>query len=310
MKKLFAASGVLLLIMLAAAAVELTLESREAPPPPAAFAQVGGTKVRYRMTNPDGAGPVVVFVNGIGASLEQWETLQTGASAFAKTLAYDRGGSGFSSGAAGYDVEAQAGELAGLLRVLRVDRPVVLVGYSFSASIARIFASRHPERTAGLVLAEPYFAEIERDAGTRQVPFRRYARWLLHESFVTLFGLRRLNNSRNATPASPHDRATLAVLQRFSHWLAVDREWLEMRASEREVTATPEAAVPEAVIVTSPMTGLSYGPPMMKLYRDFARRSRKGELRVLERMPHEQLLQNPTSLSALTSAIRDVAREP
>jgi pimeloyl-ACP methyl ester carboxylesterase len=299
MKKMLAAAVGL---MLAAAAVELIIEAREAPP--YVFAQVGGARIRYQLMHADRSGPVVVFLNGIGASLEQWEGLQAEVSR--ATLAYDRGGAGFSSGASGYDVQAQADELFALLQELHVDRPVMLVGYSFSASIARIFAARHPDRTAGILLAEPYFAEIERDATTTHGPFRRYWRWLSHETFVSLFGFRRAWNALHAAPASSNARTTQAVLQRFSHWLAVDREWLGFGASAHEVEATPERTVPPAIIVTSPMHGVSYGPPMMKLYQGFIGRSRKGEIRIVEHLQHREFLNDPKSLTALAGAISDL----
>lgn len=291
-------------LMLAAAAVELIIEARETPPEPYIFAQIGSARIRYRLVNANTPGPVVVFINGIGASLEQWEGLQDQVAQ--ATLAYDRGGAGFSSGASGYDVSAQADELFGLLRALQVDRPVVLVSYSFSASIARIFAARHPERTVGVLLAEPYFAEIERDATTTHGPLRRYWRWLSHETFVTLFGFRRAWNAVHAAPSSSNGRTTQAVLQRFSHWVAVDREWLGFTASAHEVEATPERSVPPAIIVTSPMRGVSYGPPMMKLYQGFAGRSRKGEIRIVEHLQHREFLNDPKSLTALASAIKDL----
>ncbi|HEX4385663.1 MAG TPA: alpha/beta hydrolase [Myxococcales bacterium] len=302
-KKLAVTAGALVVLLAAAALVELTIEARETPPQ-AAFVQIGNAKVRYQLLGQDKPGAPVVFINGIGASLEQWGSLQTAVAAFSPAIAYDRGGAGFSSGVTGFDAQAQAGELNGLLDALQIHRPVVLVGYSFSASIARIFAARHPDRTAGLVLAVPYMAAIERDPTTTHGPFRRYWRWLLHENFVTLFGLRRLSNALHAVPISETQR----VLQRFSHWLAVDREWSNIRQSQYEMEATPEPDVPPVIIITSPMTGLVHGPPMMKLYRDFERRSRKGEVRILDRLDHEKALNNPQSLAALTAAIRDLVQ--
>jgi pimeloyl-ACP methyl ester carboxylesterase len=289
------------------AAVELTIEARETPPH-ALFAQVGNARVRYVPLGLEKPGTPVVFLNGIGASLDQWAGLQAEVASFSPAIAYDRGGSGFSTGVTGFDVQAQADELFTLLEVLRIRRPVVLVGYSFSTSIARIFAARHPERTAGLVLAEPYFAAIERDPTTTHGPFRRYWRWLFHENFSTLFGFRRWSNALHAAPASPHERDIQAVLQRFSHWLAVDREWLDIRQSQHEMEATPEPDVPPVIIVTSPMWKLVHGPPMMRLYRDFERRSRKGEVRLLEHLDHQEALNDPKALGALTAAVRDLVQ--
>lgn len=45
----------------------------------------------------------------------------------------------------------QANELAGLLKALHVNGPVVLVAYSLSASIAHVFVGQYPQLT-GLYL--------------------------------------------------------------------------------------------------------------------------------------------------------------
>ena len=48
-----------------------------------------------------------------------------------------------------------ADEFHQLLRTVEVPTPYVLVGHSFGGLVMRLFASRHAEDVAGMVLIEP-----------------------------------------------------------------------------------------------------------------------------------------------------------
>ena len=57
------------------------------------------------------------------------------------------------------------------MKALDLDRPVHLMGQSMGAISALLFADRHPEMTAGLVLASPPFSLL------RRTPHKRLLRW-------------------------------------------------------------------------------------------------------------------------------------
>lgn len=70
---------------------------------------------------------------------------------------YDRAGTGSSDprpGAEGLTSGDQADELHALLDGAGVEPPYVLVAYSYGGIVSRLFASRYPEETVGLVLIE------------------------------------------------------------------------------------------------------------------------------------------------------------
>ncbi|MFH5800990.1 alpha/beta fold hydrolase [Haladaptatus sp. CMAA 1911] len=104
-----------------------------------------------------GDGPPVVFIHGMIMTATMWES-QLGAldDAFT-TIAYDVRGHGRTGGADRnpYSIDLFASDLAVLLDELDIDRTVVC-GLSMGGAIAQAFAAAHPERVAGLVLADTF----------------------------------------------------------------------------------------------------------------------------------------------------------
>jgi len=135
------------------------------PPPPAveiapidtpreeAMVDVGGRRLhcfRY------GKGaPTVVLVSGFGAPQRYWNPIVPALAEVATVVTYDRPGYGKSElgEAPNHGVQA-ADDLARLLDALGVPRPYVVVGHSYGGRIARLFASRHPEAVAAILLEE------------------------------------------------------------------------------------------------------------------------------------------------------------
>jgi pimeloyl-ACP methyl ester carboxylesterase len=81
-----------------------------------------------------------------------------------RTVAYDRGGLGWSAGASGGPVSVRtprkiAEELRAMLRASGVEPPYVLVGHSFGGLVMRRFALEYPEEVAGVVLVDPMRTE-------------------------------------------------------------------------------------------------------------------------------------------------------
>jgi pimeloyl-ACP methyl ester carboxylesterase len=276
------------------------------------FVDMGDAHVRYRLVGGGQSGPTVVFLTGMSGSIEQWDHVQTRVAAFAPSLAYDRGGSGFSRGSTAHDAQQQAAELAGLLAALGLDRRIILVGFSMSASIARVFVGRYRERVAGLVLVAPYLPEIESRIAGHHGPLRAYARWLIHESVTTLFGLKRVAGfiaDRRGRPVDLTDvdqRAT-AILMRFGHWWAVDREWLETTETAREALAADALTDLPVILLAGGTTDFGEtGRDLDEVNREFAARSSRGSLRSLGRADHGHLLQDVTAYQPLIAAIRDL----
>jgi pimeloyl-ACP methyl ester carboxylesterase len=147
-----------------------TAEAEAAHPPRGRFLDTGTARLHYLEV---GDGPPVVFLHGIGATLDDIfisgvvDALLPGY----RVLAVDRPGSGYSSrGHGGGSPEAQADALAPLLKRLGAEGAVV-VGHSFGALVALALALRHPRTAASLVLVgAPFFPGAEIFAKVGRVP--------------------------------------------------------------------------------------------------------------------------------------------
>jgi pimeloyl-ACP methyl ester carboxylesterase len=308
---LLALAGALVL----AAVAEQWLEARDVRQlaPAETYVAAGGAKVRYRLEGAERPGPAVVLINGMGGSLEQWHSLQSDVASFAPALTYDRGGLGLSRGSKAHDGNEQADELASVLTQLAIKGPAVLVGYSTSASIARIFASRYPERVAGMLLLEPNLPEMNGRISGRHDPLRTYYRPLLQDTITSLFGMRRLS-SRIAewrgrfVLRTEQERKAHAVLLRFSHWWAVDREWMQVGPITRQVL---EAKLPRSIPLLIYTEDLRERNPAIELYeqlvRDLVAGSEAGGLRSFgEGTPHGEILEDPRTRQLIDGAIREL----
>jgi pimeloyl-ACP methyl ester carboxylesterase len=123
-------------------------------PPPGRMVDVGGRRLHVSVAG-EGS-PVVVLEAGIAASSLSWALVSKQVAEFTTVLAYDRAGFGWSDPAPhGCTALDFARDLAILLDKIEIRGPVVLVGHSFGALIARIFEQTYPGRVVGLVLVDP-----------------------------------------------------------------------------------------------------------------------------------------------------------
>ena len=104
--------------------------------------------------------PAVVLEAGIAASSLSWSHVQPQVARFARTYSYDRAGLAWSDPCAGpVTATSCADDLHRLLSAANVSGPVVLAGHSYGAFVLQMYASRHPDKVAGLVLVDPIYPE-------------------------------------------------------------------------------------------------------------------------------------------------------
>ena len=100
--------------------------------------------------------PTVIFDAALGASLLSWVLVQPEIARVTRTVSYDRAGLGFSEpGPVPRTVSRIRAELEMLLDALEVKGPLVLVGHSFGALVARHYAAAHRNRVVGMILVDP-----------------------------------------------------------------------------------------------------------------------------------------------------------
>jgi pimeloyl-ACP methyl ester carboxylesterase len=126
--------------------------------PPGRLVDIGHRRLHlYSMGE---GSPPVVLEAGIAASSLSWSHVQPRVAAFARTYSYDRAGLAWSDPCARPVTAAScADDLHRLLSAAGVTDPCVLVGHSYGAFVLHVYASRHPERVAGLVLVDPIYPD-------------------------------------------------------------------------------------------------------------------------------------------------------
>ena len=114
---------------------------------------VGGRKL-HCFKYGDGS-PAVILVSGFGTSQDNWNPVIPVLAAQTTVVTFDRAGIGKSEIG---DLPAHGGQSAKDLHVLlgklNIPGPCILVGHSYGGSVARLFASMHPDDVAGLILEE------------------------------------------------------------------------------------------------------------------------------------------------------------
>lgn len=129
-----------------------TIQS-ERPRSTSQFVTIDGTRLHFLI---EGNGSPVVFIHGNPGSAKDWTHLFDLLGGRHKAVAFDRPGHGQSQrpkhGAATAEVQARL--LHDALKQLHIVRPI-LVGHSWGAALALIYAINYPKEVAGLVLLAP-----------------------------------------------------------------------------------------------------------------------------------------------------------
>jgi len=132
--------------------------SKQTPRPPGRLVDVGTHRLHLHCAG-EGS-PTVVFDAALGASSLSWSLVHPAVARVTRACTYDRAGFGWSEGGPMPRTAGRiADELHRLLQRGEVPGPYVLVGHSYGGLVMRLFASRHAEEIAGLVMIEPAIPE-------------------------------------------------------------------------------------------------------------------------------------------------------
>ena len=293
--------------------VEFLLEVRDVARfmPGQTFAAVGDARIRYRLLGVEHSGSPVVILAGMNGIIEQADALQSAVSSEVPSLTYDRAGYGFSQGSAAHTAEEQAAELASLLRALKIEKPVVIVSYSASAELARVFAGRYPEKTAGIYLIDPPMPEIDHLMPHPGDPRRYYLRWVvsgLLESSVGYIRLKQWLNSRS--PQSLVEQRADAVLARRPHYWALAEEWYATPVSARQtIDAAVPPALPVEVVYPKRIPEDNVAIAMTKAYSGLVARSSRGKLTELDHVDHSTIIKSGHVFDQMVERIKKLSQE-
>jgi pimeloyl-ACP methyl ester carboxylesterase len=99
--------------------------------------------------------PTVVLEAGFGGDVKSWRWVQPQLGRTTRTCSYNRAGINGSSEIPGvHDANDEIRDLERLLDRAKIRPPYVLVGHSYGGLLVRLFAGRHPDDVAGIVLLD------------------------------------------------------------------------------------------------------------------------------------------------------------
>jgi pimeloyl-ACP methyl ester carboxylesterase len=100
--------------------------------------------------------PTVILTAGLGDWAVSWSSVQPEIAATTRTCAWDRPGFGLSdAGAQAYSAATTTADLEAALAQGGIPGPYVLVGHSMGGFESLLYADRHPDQVAGMVLVDP-----------------------------------------------------------------------------------------------------------------------------------------------------------
>ena len=124
-------------------------------PPPGQLVDVGGYRLHLSMMGAQHDGPTVILESGLAFPAIEWALVQPEVADFARVVAYDRPGLGWSEdGDQPHDAPHIAQQLHKALQQAGITGPYVFVGHSAGGLYARAFATQYPNEVAGMVFVD------------------------------------------------------------------------------------------------------------------------------------------------------------
>lgn len=254
--------------------------------------------------------PTVILEAGIGSSSLQWSLAQGEIATFTRVCSYDRAGTGWSAPGRGpRDALRISDELMALLAAADEPPPYILVGHSLGGTLARVFASRHPQDVAGLVLVDPGPVEMKLS-------------WIDQVSASVLVEAMPLLRSIGVQPLRDQMEPFAGDLSATakSQLMSTYANPTQVRTFRDEFRSTPNSSrqAAEAVLDPSlPVVVLSAGTPMSAQQEDmvrelqrehagFAARFALGRHRIIDGANHLTLVTNHTFVDEIVSEIRQM----
>lgn len=259
-----------------------------------------------------GDGPLrIILLSGMGNPAASWLPLMRRLPPDIRTCAYDRDGLGW-SGDSGLprDAGIAAERLARLIPQLNADAPVLLVGHSYGALVARVFAHAHPEQVAGLVLID----SSHEDMGERFPPEAQQGFDDLLSGFRLAPWLNRFGIARATDLFLPvidglngEDRGrALALLNTVAHMQGTAEEakgWERSAIGARAVQTAGFGDMPLDVLVAGDWPEFMM-PSWLTMQRELAALSSEGRFELVGAANHPEIAMDARYLPIVERVIR------
>ena len=98
----------------------------------------------------------IIIESGVGMGVNYWKPLLTKLKMLKhRVIIYSRAGNGSSTATIDVSIQKSNNRLHALLKLLNVDRNIILVGHSYGGIHVREYATSYREQVIGLVLLDP-----------------------------------------------------------------------------------------------------------------------------------------------------------
>jgi pimeloyl-ACP methyl ester carboxylesterase len=297
-----------------------------APPPSGQLVDVGG--YRLHLACQGGGGPTVVMEAAIGETGLLWSLVQPAIAKTTRACVYDRAGLGWSDPSPRPRTAAvMVEELHALLGNAQVPGPYVLVGHSFGGLLVRLYAVRHPQEVAGLVLVDAAHEDQYRRAPSE---IRELVPQFEEQARQQFQGLKALIVSGSLNPAMLPVPSQLpaSAAETFRALVSASPKHVETFIAEQQAVQAIHAELAAAGISSLgdlPLMVLSHGQPMpmpgmpdqvnqaneqlwQQLQAELAGLSLRGRLVVAEGSGHYIQLERPQLVLDAIAEVLTAAR--
>ena len=284
---------------------------------PGRLVDVGGGR-RIHLYCTGSGSPTVVLEAGLGDfSVQAWSTVQPALSKLTRVCSYDRAGSGWSDATTKPLLPDETiADLHAVLERAGERPPLVLVGQTYGALLARHYAVHHPEQVAGLVLLDG----THEDQMTRMPPDPRWLPYLVSAfPIINWIGIDRVTAgssgadtvaaigvARNTRSESVRSVVALFPLLRS----VLD----QVRRDARSFGDLPLVVITKGLVQADPGQTQAQAERAQQtwyaLQREVASRSTRGEFIIAERSGHHIQWDRPDLvIDHVTEVVATVRRE-
>lgn len=274
-------------------------------PPPGQLVDIDGRSLHVNCTGEGKS--TVILESGLGGGSLDWSLVQPEVAKFARVCSYDRAGFAWSTSGGGRRNAGQiTEELHMLLEAAHVPPPYVLVGHSIGGVHAQLFAARHHDEVAGVVLVD----SSHQDQLSRMRGIPSFLPVLL-KTAVTVGVVRVVNKVLGDEPGLPADvnAERVAMYSRTRSVFSIADEMAAIPDSLAELRATPMQLGDKPLVVLSRGQSEGTSPETEEIWRDFqsdlTKRSSNGSWVIAQKSGHYIQFSEP---ELVIEAIRQVSR--
>jgi pimeloyl-ACP methyl ester carboxylesterase len=271
--------------------------------PPGEMVDVGTHSLHINCAG-QGSPTVILEAANFGMSAH-WVRVQQQLAKTTRVCAYDRAGMGWSeAGPEPRDARQISSELHTLLKDGGTEGPYVLVGHSYGGLYAQMYAARHPDETAGVVLVDSSHPEQFTRTQEGRAMYEQTRRMGAFIPWLARLGVIRLTNFYPAHPDLPsQQRAQIEAFNSSTRQVITTAE--EFRATPQTNAQVRSMGSlgdkPLAVISASKQP-----PGWLEMQDELAGLSPDSVHRVVDGATHESLLYDKRDSQVTSATIEKV----